>query len=131
MYEFTVIIVLLDMSTLFFQDGLPRPSKCGSTKSRALSIFSTLGSRTNSPVKKTRTPLPGQSMWTFATNFFIKQQDSGEQDITDMDSLAMDTENGGDTSPEANPGPWIAANVSEPDEPLPACGIQTPQRPHQ
>jgi hypothetical protein len=83
-----------------------------STKSRASSIFSTIGSifqqsRTNLPVKKNQMPSPGHSMWAFATNFFVPQS---RQDYTHMNDVPMNLENQENISSESN----HKAQVEEP-----------------
>jgi transposase len=69
-----------------FQEYMPSRGDQGSTKSRASSIISTIGSifqrsRTKSPTKQVGhtpsldpgSPAPGPSLWSFATKFFIEK----------------------------------------------------------
>ena len=99
-YESMVIIVLPDMFTLFFQDRLPCPSKHRSTELRASSISNTPGSRINSPIKKTQTPLPGQSIQTPQRPH---QQATVEMSDED-DNEESDDEDGGAQSHEEGEG---------------------------
>jgi hypothetical protein len=132
MYEFTPNIASLECLP-FIQDGSNHTNDNRSTKSRASSIFSTLGSifqqsRTNSLVKQNQALSPGQSMWTFARNFFVKRPDPVEEGNINTNTFAIDVENGERISLEADNSPFPGANTSEL---LPASNGQTPQRPHQ
>ena len=50
-------------------------------------------------------------MWTFAQNFFVKQPDPVEEGNIDMNSFAMDVENGEMISLEVDNGPFPDANL--------------------
>jgi hypothetical protein len=67
-------------------------------------------------------------MWTFATKFFVNRSDPVEEVLTDMNTFAMDVENGERISLEADTGPYHDANTSEM---LLARAGQAPWRPHQ
>ena len=107
-----------------------------STKSKASSVLSTMGSifqrsRINSPVKqswspkKTQTPSPGRSIWTFTTNFFVKNQNSCQDSAMDIDSIAP-----GEAVTSETQG-IIRNSMSDTMGPPVSTGVDMPCRPNQ